>query len=126
MKKLEQLALFSVARGCGFGFLAIATLVVGLSGNFSVALRAGGYLSLLMCSILILMAWRAPVAPYKSTELWIMLDPEERPQAAVAQRVIGTILREAYLTFALRSAWVSAGMLVMAVLWPLLPASPGA
>jgi hypothetical protein len=117
MHKLEQLAHFSVARGCGFGLLAIATLMVGLSGEFAIALRAGGYLCLVMCLVLISLAWRAPGAPYKRTELWIMLEPEERPHAAIAQQVIGSLLRDIYLRFALRAAVLSASLLVMAVLW---------
>jgi hypothetical protein len=121
MNKIERLANVSVARGCGFAMLGIFTLMIGLAGELATSLRAGGYLCLTMCLVLLLMAWRALSAPYRSTELWIMLEPSERPQPAVAQRVIGTVLREAYLSFALRSAWLAAGMLGMAVLWDFMP-----
>jgi hypothetical protein len=113
---LEQIANFTVARGCGFALLAIPTLMIGPSGDFTLALKAGGYLCLIMCSILVLMALRAPAAHYKGTELWLLLEPGERPQPAVAQQVIGEVLREVYLTFSLCAAWLAASLLVMAVL----------
>jgi len=121
MQRIDQLAHVSVARGCGFGMLAIATFMVGLSAEFALALRAGGYSCLLMCFILIAMGWRAHAKPYKRTELWLMLEPSERPQPAVAQLIIGSARREAFLDYALRSAWLSATLLVLAVSWEFLP-----
>lgn len=121
MNKIEQLAYASIARGCGFVLLAIGTFMLGLSGDFAIALRAGGYLCLVMCLVLLLMAWRASLKPYNRTELWLLLEPGERPKPTVAQTVISTARREACLTFALRSAWLTAGLLVMAVLWGFLP-----
>ena len=48
-----------------------------------------------------------------------MLEPMERPQAAFAQQVISTALREAYLRFALHAAWLSLGdVLVLASVRP--------
>lgn len=101
--------------------LAIATFMTGLSGEFANALRAGGYSCLLMCFTLLMMGWRAQMTPYKSTELWLMLEPSDRPQPAVAQSIIAAARREAFLDFALRSAWLAAALLVMAVLWGFLP-----
>ncbi|MGH6814860.1 MAG: hypothetical protein ACREC6_04085 [Hyphomicrobiaceae bacterium] len=121
METIERLAKFSVARGCGFALLAISTLMVGLSGEFALALRTGGTLCLMMCFVLMLFGWRAPQRPYKRTEVWLLLKPAERPDAAVAQRIVGNVLREVYLNFALRSACLAAGMLVMAVLWGFIP-----
>lgn len=121
MDKIDQLAHASVARGCGFAMLAIATFMIGLSGNFAIALRAGGYACLLMCFTLMMMGWRAQSIPYKNTELWLILEPSDRPQPAVAQAIIATARREALLNFALHSAWLAAVLLVMAVLWGFLP-----
>ncbi|MCL4767519.1 MAG: hypothetical protein KJZ80_14925 [Hyphomicrobiaceae bacterium] len=121
MEKIEHLAHASVARGCGFAMLAIATFMIGLSAEFAIALRAGGYSCLLMCFILMAMGWRAGSKPYKRTELWLMLEPAERPHATVAQSIISTARREAFLDFALRSAWLASGLLVMAVFWGFLP-----
>lgn len=122
MQKIDQLAHASVARGCGFAMLALATFMVGLSAEFALALRAGGYGCLLISFVLITMGWRATFKPYKRTELWLMLEPNERPQPAVAQMIIGTARREAFLDFALRSAWLALVLLLMAIFWNLLPA----
>lgn len=121
MQRIDQLAHASVARGCGFALLAIAMFMVGLSGEFPLALRAGGYGCLLMCFVLMAMAWRAAEKPYKRTELWLMLEPDERPQPAIAQSIIANARREAFLDFALRSAWLALFLLFLAVFWGLLP-----
>ncbi|MGB3718125.1 MAG: hypothetical protein DIU63_07490 [Proteobacteria bacterium] len=121
MEKIEQLAHASVARGCGFAMLAIAILMIGLSAQFDVALRAGGLSCLLMCFVLIGMSWRAATTPYKQTELWLMLEPTERPQPTVAQDIISAARQEALLEFALRSAWLALALLSMALLWGLFP-----
>jgi hypothetical protein len=121
MEKIEQLAHASVARGCGFAMLAIATTMIGLSSQFDIALRAGGLGCLLMCFVLIGLSWRAPATPYKQTELWLMLEPAERPQPTVAQDIISAARQEALLEFALRSAWLALALLSMALLWGLFP-----
>lgn len=121
MQKIDQLAHASVARGCGFAMLAIATFMVGLSAEFALALRAGGLGCLLMTFVLIAMSWRAGSTPYKHTELWLMLEPGERPQPAFAQMIIGNARRQAFLDFALRSAWLALFLLLMAVFWGFLP-----
>ncbi len=116
MDRFEYLARVSVARACGFGSVAILTLMVGLSDRMHVALKAGGYATLLMAAILVLKAWRAGEKPYKRTELWLMLEPTERPRASVAQRVLGGVLRDAFLLFAYRSTAVAVVFLVGSVL----------
>ena len=119
IKTIEDLAEVSVARGCGFAGLGIVCLMVGLSDQMSVACKAGGILTLGACMILAIRGWTATTTPYKRTEVWIMLDKAERPQPAIAQQVIGTALREAYLRFALHAAWLSTGLLVIAIVWSL-------
>lgn len=117
MHRIDRLAQASVGRGFGFAMLAIITFMVGLSSDLLVALRAGGYLCLVVCLVMMWMALRASVKPYKRTELWLMLDPADRPQPAVAQLVISAARREALLVFALRSAWLSAATLAVATFW---------
>lgn len=104
---IEQLAHLSVARGCGFAALGILTFFIGMSGELVVAFKSAGYLSLLACAILILKATLARRQNYRSTEVWIMLKPHERPDKAVAQQIISTVLRETYLHFAWHAAMVS-------------------
>ena len=56
------------------------------------------------------------VVGYFATELWLLLKPDERPHEAVAQRIIGLALREAFLRFALYFASGAAAMLVTLLL----------
>ncbi len=121
MSKVEQLAFTCIARGCGFAMLGIATSMIGLAGDLAISLRAGGFSCLLMSFVLMLMAWRAPVTPYKRTELWLLLEPTDRPSAAIAQTIISSARRDACLDFALKSALLAAGLLSLATLWGFLP-----
>ena len=93
MRDLEQAAVQSVARGVGFGTLAISLVVVGLAGYPTLALKSGAALTLLMWAILRLMALRAPRRPYKRTEVWLLLEPRPEWPAEVAQRLIGGALQ---------------------------------
>lgn len=115
IKKIEDLAEVSVARGCGFAALAIVTLMVGLSDQMHLACKAGGTLTLGACLILTIRGLTAPNAPYKRTELWVMLDTADRPQPAVAQQIIGNALRDVYLRFALHAAILSSALLCLSV-----------
>ena len=120
LQRIERLAHISVARGCGFAALAILTLMLGLSGNMVAALQTGGILALVVCGMLLLKAWLAGLRSYKSTEVWLMLNPQDRPHSEIAQAVIGTALRDTCLRFALHAARVAAGLLLTAVLYALI------
>jgi hypothetical protein len=74
--------------------------------------------------ILLLKAALAETKPHRSTELWLLLKPSERPHEAVAQRVIALALREAFLRFALYFASGAAAMLVTLLLLTLFGRSP--
>ena len=105
LDQIERQARLSVARGCGFAALAILTFFVGLSSEPGLAFKSAGVLALLTAAVLLIKARIAPRRPYKRTELWVMLKPDERPQEAIAQQVIGTVLRETYLFFALQASY---------------------
>jgi hypothetical protein len=120
MQRLQELAWVSVARGCGFTALAIVTFMIGLAGNVPVSLKAGGILCLITSIVLLTRAYQAPNRPYKRTELWLMLEPENRPQAAMAQTLIGEALKQVYLTFAFHAALIAGGMLTVALLLGLI------
>lgn len=122
---VEKLAEFSVARACGFAMLAILVTIVGLLDSPAIALKTGAVLSLLVSMILLLKAALAESKPHRSTELWLLLKPHERPHEAVAQRIIALALREAFLRFALYFASGAAAMLVTLLLLALFgrPAS---
>lgn len=117
---IRSLAMISVFRGCAFGALAIITGMVGLSFDITAALRFGGMAMLLMTAILILKAWRADSQSYKQTEVWIMLDPEQRPPAALAPLLIASARQAAFYRFAYLSAVGSSLMLAGAELAVLL------
>lgn len=121
LSTIEQAAEVSVARGCGFAALGIVTLMVGLSDQMYLACKAGGILTLGACLILIIRGLTAPNTPYKRTEVWVMMEPAERPQAAVAQQLIGSVLREVYLRFALRTGVLAAALLAISLVITLLP-----
>lgn len=110
MHEIRSAALASVAKGCAFAFLAIFMFTAGLSWNPLLAARTAATLVTMMTMVLLLKAMRAPVRPYKHTEVWLILDETQRPPAATAQWVCGSALREAYLTFALWGAALSAGL----------------
>ncbi|MGD9784268.1 MAG: hypothetical protein AB7E80_04205 [Hyphomicrobiaceae bacterium] len=105
LQRIEDLAYFSVARGCGFAMLAIATTMIGLSFDAPQSLQTGAVLSLLTCVVLLIKALRTTIKPYHATEVWLMLAPADRPPDAIAQRLIARSLREAYLRFALYFAY---------------------
>jgi hypothetical protein len=111
MEQIESYARASVARGSAFGLLAIVCTMVGLSGTPILALKIGGMLCLMASFILILKAVLATRRPYKRTEVWLMLDPLQRPPATVAQRIIGNALREAFQDFARHFARAAAASL---------------
>jgi len=115
MQKVEELALISVSRAVGFAALAIGTMMIGLSSDLLNCLKAGGILTLLTSFILLLKGLRAPQRDYRKTEVWIMLNPNDRPHAAVAQGMIGEVLKRTYLTFAFHLATVSGGLLLLAM-----------
>ena len=115
LQKIEEVAEISVARGCGFAALAILTLMIGLSWDMMLASKVGGGLVLLVCMVLIVRARGALRQPVRNTELWMMLDACERPDPAVAQRVLGAALRTCYLRFALHAICLSIVFLTLSL-----------
>jgi hypothetical protein len=125
LQRIAGAAEFSVARGCGFALVAMSTFMVGLAADMRLAMQAGGYMALITCMVLILKAWYVDHQPYKKTELWLLLDPADRPTEATAQQIISTVLREAYLKFALLAASLAAGLLIGSVMMGFLPSRGG-
>jgi len=122
--KIEELAEVSVARGCGFAALAIVSVMVGLSDQMHVSCKVGGMLTLLACLVLAIRGMTATNTPYMRTEVWVMLNKVDRPQPAVAQQIIGSILRSVYLRFALHAAVVSLVLLCISQLLQLFGSRP--
>ena len=120
LERIEQVARFSVARGCGFAAIGVLTFFVGLSADLALALKSAGVLGLIVCSVLLSKAQRARTQPYQRTEVWILLKPQERPRAEIAQQLIGAVLRETYLSFAFHAAIFSALSLASSLAFHLL------
>ena len=116
MDKLQQAAFLSVARGVGFGGLAVVTVMVGLSFEPVLAFRSGGVLLLLILAVLLLKAQRTAFSDFRRTEAWLLLDRVDRPDETVAGRALRTALKEAYLLFARWTAGIAAVVWAAAVL----------
>jgi len=76
------------------------------------ALETGGVLSLGLSLILLVRGYASRHVSYKRTELWIMLNPDDRPATAVAQQIIGGVLRRTYWRYGLHTATMALLMLV--------------
>lgn len=105
--RIRQLADVSIRRACGFGLIAIVTLMFGLSGEPRLSMRAGAIGASLVALILLAKAAGARRKPYKDTEVWLMLPDGHGLPEASAQRVIGGILRDRYMWHATLAAVVA-------------------
>jgi hypothetical protein len=108
MDRIKHYADISIRRGCGFGFLAIATAMVGTSSEILLSAKIGANSLTLMSMILVLKAMQAPARSYKRTEVWIMLDHRHNLPEPRAQEVFGNILRERYMWHATAAAMLAA------------------
>jgi hypothetical protein len=72
--------------------------------------------------LLLLRAGGVRTRPYRRTETWSMLADRERPDPGIAQKFIGSVLREAYLWYArcgaVAAAALSTASLVLLLLFP--------
>jgi hypothetical protein len=120
MDVMRRVAYATVLRACAFGSLAIFCFMVGLSFAPSLAFQMGGTFTLLMTGILALKALEARWKCYRRTEMWLYLEKEHRPPAAVAQQLTSAVLRETYLTFAMWTALIAIAMWGLALVFSLL------
>jgi hypothetical protein len=118
--EVERAAEQSVARGVGFGALAVALVVAGLAGYPQLALRSGAALALLMWAVLRLKALRARRHPYKRTEVWLLLEPRPSWPAEVAQRLIGEALQRTLERYARLVLVAAIGLWAASVVLPWL------
>ena len=107
LEPIEKAAHTSVARACGFGLVAVGTLMIGMMGLPALAFKCGGLSLLLMTAILILKAMTVPNQRYSRTETWMILAKPDRPPPEVAQQIVSGVLRDVYLDYARFSALAS-------------------
>jgi hypothetical protein len=110
MDQIRHYADISIRRACGFGFLAIATAMVGTSSEILLSAKIGATSLTLMSMILVLKAMQAPSRSYKRTEVWIMLNHRHSLPEPRAQEVFGNILRERYMWHATVAALLAAAL----------------
>ena len=110
MQELETLALLSVRRACGFGALAIGTLMLGLADTPANAFGTGAVCCLLMALILYGKGDYALRQDHRRTELWLMLAEGRRPPDDIAAIVVPRILRRTYLEHSRLAFGVSGGL----------------
>ena len=119
MEYMRQVAFETVLRACGFASLAIFCIMIGMSFMPQLAFQAGGFLTTMMSGILILKAFEARTKDYRRTEMWLYLEPNQRPPASYAQWASATVLRETYLTFALWTSMIAIALWSIALLFGL-------
>jgi hypothetical protein len=118
--RIQLAAETSIGRAVGFGSLAIGTVVFGLVFDPVLALKSGGALTLLMAAILQLKAERARSQPYRSTEVWLLLDRQLDLPDVHAQRMVSSVLRSVYQRYAKASFAVAVGFWMLALALQLL------
>jgi hypothetical protein len=111
---MRKAAFESVSRGCGFAFLGIACVMMGMSDPRTI-FQAGGIMTLIMTLVLLMKARRALTKDYKRTEMWLLLPKDYRPPERYAQWAASTVLRDAYFTFAKYTAFTSIVMWLIAL-----------
>lgn len=114
MQHLRDVASMCVARGCGFGLLAIVCAMVGVSFDILLAVKTGAIGLSIMAAVLFLMMRSAKGRDVRRTEVWLVLEKTERPPLSVAQFVIGNVLRDVYGHFFRLSAAGAASLWAVA------------
>jgi len=99
MDALQRAAFLSVGMASGYAFLAIFCVVFGFMFAPPLATFIGGVLCLALAMALRIKAILVRTKPYDKTHLWLVLGEDDRPPAAVAQRVVSGVLTEAYGRF---------------------------
>ena len=100
MEKIYEVAFLSVGRAVGFAGFGIFTLMIGLSFDALLALKAGGILLLILLAVLLLKARRPVLKNFRETEAWLLLDKADRPDERYAARLLSHALQDAYVWFA--------------------------
>ena len=117
MIKIREVAVFCVGRAVMFGSLAITCVMVGFSFNPVSAFRSGAVLTLIMAAILIWKAYAATGQNPKSTEVWIYLDKQARPNDAHARFVFATVMRDVYGRFGQASLAVACAFFAISMVF---------
>jgi len=107
MEEMRRIAFSAVWQACGVASLVIFCIMIGLSFSPRWAFQAGGMLTMIMAVALTLKSRQALTQDYRQTRIWLYLPRDSRPPEAEAQCTISTVMRETYLTFAMRAAGIA-------------------
>ena len=116
---VKRYTTLSIARGVGFGSLAVFCFVVGFSGDTVNLLRAAGFGSFLISITLLIKAVNSSQKNYRRTEVWTMLPEHDRPPTEIASRLVTTIRRKVLFQWSLGAAWATAIFLGTATIFML-------
>ena len=89
-----------MSRACGFAALGISVVILALSYDLSLALRAGAVLTLMLLTVLVYRGYSALNQDYKRTEVYLLLDRKLDLPPVVAQQLVGRTLRATYYRYA--------------------------
>lgn len=112
MDRLRDCAELSVRRGVGFAVLGILSTMAGLVFDPVLATKAGAVLFGLCAGVLAWRARTAPTRPYRSTEVFLMLEERLGLSDEAAQRMIGGVLRDCYERHAVLATWAALALWV--------------
>jgi multidrug efflux pump subunit AcrB len=113
MDRVYFYADLSIRRACGFGYLAIATAVVGLYWDVALMVKCAAIGVSLMVAILLYKSLEAPKRPYKRTELWLLLNKTHDFPESRVQEMLGGALRDRYLWHATATGIVALALWVL-------------
>lgn len=114
---LRHYADIVIRRACGFGTIAIVTMMVGFAGEPGLSMRCGAVLFGLMAAILVIKAGAAPRSNYRRTEIWLFLknEPPALPPERL-QQLIGGVMADRCLWHAKLAAGLAAALFAFALL----------
>lgn len=107
MDPFRRLAVFTLARDASFVALAACTLMVGFSFAPALAFGAGAYVALVFSVALALRAMLLTEDRFVRSEVWRVLEPEERPEGEDGMRWAHEHHRDLLLQFAKSAAAVA-------------------
>lgn len=94
--RIRKAADESVARACGFAVLAVGSVMAALSFDALLAAKSGAILTSLMAAVLHVRGERAPTRPFKTTEVYAILDRNLGVPPVHAQLIVGNALQDSY------------------------------
>ena len=100
MDEIRHFADISIRRACGFGFLAITTMMVGMAWDATLAMKSGAIGVTFMTAVLLWKAHGAPSRKYRDTEVFLLMNKRHGFPEARAQQVFGSVLRDCYIRHA--------------------------